>query len=178
MAQSSQSKLSNSVDDMLHLRDGAHQGKALRPGTSAIRFAKVPFGDASGFSDKELELLNIAVLETSKVLKVKPPGFFAVQVRRTNPQTLAKGVLTLTCIHKRTNDTASTQALIASRKTAAQGSLLGYPEDTGPHGERFWTRVALRMPRRTPDECLDAFLAARRSPVARFSSSGRTLEPY
>jgi hypothetical protein len=53
--------------------------------------------------------------------------------------------------------------------------LLSAEASDGPYGDRFWAQVALGMPGRTAGECLDAYLTANISPVARFSASGRRL---
>ena len=67
------------------------------------------------------------------------------------------------------------QALARARKRASNGHLLAFDEGVGPYDEKFWTRVALTTPGRNKEQCLDAYIALRRSPVARFSSSGRSL---
>ena len=71
--------------------------------------------------------------------------------------------------------TVALQALERARNHAKPGQLLGSDVQVGPYGDRFWTRVALATPGRTVTECLDAYIALRRSPVARFSASGRSL---
>ncbi len=83
MAQSSQLNTSKSVADMYSLRDSGLSGKKPQLGKSATSIQKIPPGEVRAFSDKEQELLNLAVIEASKVLKVKSPGFLTVQVSST-----------------------------------------------------------------------------------------------
>jgi hypothetical protein len=52
---------------------------------------------------------------------------------------------------------------------------MAHNDGVGPYDQTFWSRVAAAMPSRKEGECMDAFIALRRSPVARFSSSGRNL---
>jgi hypothetical protein len=74
-------------------------------------------------------------------------------------------------------ESAVPQGLDRARSQASGGSLLEENEAIGPYGHTFWSRVAAAMPSRSEGECIDAFIALRRSPVARFSSSGRNLSP-
>ena len=67
------------------------------------------------------------------------------------------------------------QALARARDKAGDGALLAFDEGVGPYDDKFWARVAQATPGRKKEECLDAYIAQRRSPVARFSSSGRRL---
>ncbi len=67
------------------------------------------------------------------------------------------------------------QDLQRARASAAPGKLLSAEVWHGPYGNRFWEQVALGVPGRTAGECLDAYLAAHSSSVARFSVSGMRL---
>ena len=69
----------------------------------------------------------------------------------------------------------ASQALVRARDKAGDGKLLAFGEGVGPYDDKFWTRVAQATPGRTQEECLDAYIAQRRNPVARFSASGRKL---
>jgi hypothetical protein len=68
------------------------------------------------------------------------------------------------------------QALDRARSKAPDGHLLKAGESIGPYGEAFWNRVATSMIPRTVAECIDAYLAMHRSPVARFSASDSKLQ--
>jgi hypothetical protein len=63
-----------------------------------------------------------------------------------------------------------------ARSQASDNKLFGYDAGLGPYTEKFWARVAAAVrPPRTEAECADAYIALRRSPVARFSGSGRKI---
>jgi hypothetical protein len=64
------------------------------------------------------------------------------------------------------------QGLQRARTSAAPGKLLSAAASDGTYGDRFWAQVARGVPGRTASECLDAYLFANSSPVARFSAPG------
>jgi hypothetical protein len=62
----------------------------------------------------------------------------------------------------------TSQALKRARAAAPDGAMLRRDEADSIYGDRFWAHVAREVPGRTAAECLDAYVAAHSSPVARF----------
>ncbi len=67
------------------------------------------------------------------------------------------------------------QVLQRARTSAGSGKLLTSEASHGPYGDGFWKHVASRVPGRTAGQCLDAYLSAHSSPVARFSATESRL---
>jgi hypothetical protein len=138
---------------------------ASNPSKKEVKSPELPYG----WKASQLKQLKDSVHRTASELRRKSPGFFALQVTCPYSQRPLS-------VHQSQLIAVDVQGLRRARSSAATGNLLSAAASDGPYGDRFWAQVALGVPGRTAGECLDAYLFACYSPVARFSASDSQLQ--
>jgi hypothetical protein len=125
-----------------------------------------------GWTGAQISHLKDAVHRTASLLKYKSPGFYILQVTRSSSYSHSVHTSSVCFLCTSKLITHDVQSLQRARTSAAPGKLLSSAAADGLYGDRFWAQVASGVPGRTAAECLDAYLAAYGSPIARFSAPG------